>query len=176
MAEPQAAGIVQFADFVRAHTPLLVRTAYLLTGSGDAAEDLVQDTLLRLYPQWHRVQAAEVPLAYVRRSLTNTFLNQRRRRSSTEVVTDRLPDRPADRTAIDDLVDRDEVWLLLATLAERQRAALVLRYYDGLDDAEIARALDCREGTVRSLISRGLATLRASGNARSARPTAGRNP
>lgn len=175
MADTRAETL-EFADFVRAHTRVLVRTAYLLTGSGDSAEDLVQDTFLRLYPQWHRVQAAEAPLAYVRRSLTNAFLNQRRRRSSTEVVTDHLPDRPADRDSVDELVDRDEIWMLLATLAERQRAALVLRYYEGLADAEIAAALGCREGTVRSLISRGLATLRASGDHRDARPTAGRNP
>jgi len=159
-----------FADFVRANTPALVRTAYLLTGSAHAAEELVQDTLVRLYPQWHRVENAEVPLAYVRRSVANAFLNQRRRASSREIITDVVPDRPAERTPIDDLVDRDEVWGMLSTLNERQRAALVLRYYDGLDDSEIARALGCREGTVRSLVSRGLATLR-----QGVRPTAGRN-
>lgn len=171
-----------FADFVREHTRTLVRTAYLLTGSGESAEDLVQETFTRLYPQWHRVQAAEVPIAYVRRSLTNAFLNQRRRRSSSEIVTDTLPDRPTERSVFDDLADRDEVWLLLNTLNERQRAALVLRYYENLDDSEIATALGCREGTVRSLISRGLATLRAGYPTRGSqappdsRPTAGRNP
>ena len=161
---------LEFADFVRANTPALVRTAYLLTGSAHAAEELVQDTLVRLYPQWERVESADVPLAYVRRSLANHFLNQRRRASSREIVMDLVPDRPADRSSVDDLVDRDEVWALLSTLVARQRAALVLRYYDGLDDSEIAGALGCREGTVRSLISRGLATLR-----QNARPTAGRN-
>ena len=166
----------EFADFVRAHTRTLIRSAYLLTGSGPGAEDLVQETFLRLYPHWHRVQAADIPLAYVRRTLTNTYLNQRRRRSSSELVLDTLPDRPEDRSAYDDLVDKDEVWLLLSTLVARQRAALVLRYYDGLDDREIAAALGCREGTVRSLISRGLATLRTRTEDQGARPTAGRNP
>lgn len=160
-----------FADFVRANTPALVRTAYLLTGSADAAEELVQDTLVRLYPQWQRVENADVPIAYVRRSLANGFLNQRRRASSRDIVTDTVPDRPSERSSVDDLVDRDEVWALLQTLNERQRAALVLRYYEGLDDSEIATALGCREGTVRSLVSRGLAALR-----QSARPAAGRNP
>jgi RNA polymerase sigma-70 factor (sigma-E family) len=158
-----------FADFVRANSRTLVRTAYLLTGSGESAEDLVQETFTRLYPQWERVQAADVPIAYVRRSLTNTFLNQRRRRSSGEIVTDAVPDRPTERSAFDDLDDRDEMWLLLGTLNQRQRAALVLRYYESLDDAQIAVALGCREGTVRSLISRGLATLREG-----LHPTAGR--
>jgi RNA polymerase sigma-70 factor (sigma-E family) len=148
-----------FADFVRAYTPALSRTAYLLTGSTHAAEELVQDTLVRLYPQWHRVQRADVPLAYVRRCVTNAFLNERRP-TIRVVVTDVMPDRPSDRDPIQDLTDRDEVWTLLATLAPRQRAALVLRFYDGLSDAEIADALGCRAGTVRSLISRGLTSLR----------------
>jgi RNA polymerase sigma-70 factor (sigma-E family) len=159
---------VVFADFVRANTPALVRTAYLLTGSAHAAEELVQDTLVRLYPQWERVERADVPMAYVRRSIANQFLNQRRRASSREIVTDTLPDRPGERSAEDDLVDRDEVWALLQTLGGRQRAALVLRYYHGYDDNEIADALGCRPGTVRSLISRGLASLR-----HSVPPTAG---
>lgn len=176
MAGPEArTSTLDFAEFVRAHTPALVRTAYLLTGSGPSAEDLVQETLLRLYPRWERVQAADAPMAYVRRSLTNTFLNQRRRRSAHEIVLDVVPDRPGQRDAADDLADRDEVWLLLATLSERQRAALVLRYYEGLDDHDIAAALACREGTVRSLISRGLATLRTGAADSGARPTAGRN-
>ncbi|MGN6606776.1 MAG: SigE family RNA polymerase sigma factor [Jatrophihabitans sp.] len=153
---------VDFTSFVRANTAALLRTAYLLTGSSGAAEELVQETLVRLYPQWHRVEAADVPLAYVRRSVTNTFLNQRRGGAARhEVVTDLVPDRPVARSAADELADRDHVWRLLQTLAGRQRAALVLRYYDGLDDDEIAAALGCRPGTVRSLLSRGLAALRA---------------
>jgi RNA polymerase sigma-70 factor (sigma-E family) len=159
-AEIDAAGL-EFGSFVRAHTAALLRTAYLLTGSVAAAEDLVQDTLVHLYPRWHRVQAADRPLAYVRRALTNGWLNEQRRARSRDIVTDAPPERPQLRSATDDLADRDHVWALLRTLGERQRAALVLRYYDGLDDAEIAAALDCRPGTVRSLLSRGLATLRA---------------
>ncbi|WP_375480786.1 SigE family RNA polymerase sigma factor [uncultured Jatrophihabitans sp.] len=150
----------RFADFVRANTEALVRTAYLLTGSSHGAEELVQDTLVRLYPKWGRVESADVPLAYVRRSLTNGFLNQRRRASSRDIVTDSVPERPGERSDEDDLVDRDEVWALLQTLGHRQRAALVLRYYQGFDEAQIADALGCRPRTVRSLVSRGLATLR----------------
>ena len=154
----EAAG---FTEFVRTNTAALLRTAYLLTGSGAAAEDLVQDTLVHLYPQWHRVEAADASLAYVRRALTNGFLNQRRRAASREVVTDSPPESGVDRSDTDRIADRDQVWALLRGLGARQRAALVLRYHDGLDDHEIAAALGCRPGTVRSLQSRGLAALRA---------------
>jgi DNA-directed RNA polymerase specialized sigma24 family protein len=68
-----------FVSFVRANTAALSRTAYLLTGNAVAAEELVQDTLVRLYPKWDRVSAADVPIAYVRRSLANVFLNEKRR-------------------------------------------------------------------------------------------------
>jgi len=150
-----------FAAFVREHTSALLRTAYLLTGNGNAAEELVQDTLVRLYPKWDRVEAAEIPLAYVRRALTNAYLNTRRRPASRELVLDVLPERP-DRTDVTtQLADRDELGSLLRTLPDRQRAALVLRYFHDLPDEEIGAALNCRVGTVRSLISRGLAALRA---------------
>ena len=150
-----------FAGFVRINTPALLRTAYLLTGNAVAAEELVQDTLVHLYSRWERVEAADVPLAYVRRSLANSFVTQRRRPSaSREYAVAELPDRADGRDAFARVGDRDEVWGLLDTLPERQRAALVLRYFHDQSDAEIADALDCRLGTVRSLISRGLATLR----------------
>lgn len=150
-----------FAGFVRVNTPALLRTAYLLTGNSVAAEELVQDTLVHLYPRWARVEAADVPLAYVRRSLANAFVTQKRRPgSSRELVVDVLPDRADRRDDYARVTDRDEIWGLLRTLPERQRAALVLRYFHDQSDEEIADALDCRLGTVRSLISRGLAALR----------------
>jgi RNA polymerase sigma-70 factor (sigma-E family) len=159
----EGSGELEFAVFVRAHTTGLLRTAYLLTGSAAAAEDLVQDTFVRLYPKWGRVQEADAPVAYVRRSMTNNFLNEKRRASSRDLTTDSVPDRVADYDAYAQLIDRDQVQVLLARLPERQRAALVLRYFSDLPDDEIATALDCRVGTVRSLISRGLAALREHG-------------
>lgn len=154
---------VLFAQFVREQTATLLRSAYLLTGSSPAAEDLVQDTLLRLFPKWDRVMAADVPMAYVRRSLVNGFLNQRRRPQSRDIVVDEVPERLDPGVGRDigvDVSNRDLVWRLLATLPDRQRAALVMRYFEDLADPEIAESLGCRLGTVRSLISRGLATLR----------------
>lgn len=149
-----------FAPFVRAHIGVLLRTAYLLTGDSASAEDLVQEAFARLYPRWSRVQAADVPLAYVRRSLANLYVNQTRRPWRREVSVPVVPDRAGpDQTGQSD--DADEVWRLLAGLPDRQRAALVLRYFHDQTDDEIAAALDCRPGTVRSLLSRGLAALRA---------------
>jgi RNA polymerase sigma-70 factor (sigma-E family) len=149
-----------FSAFVRDNTSALLRTAYLLTGNGLAAEELVQDTLARLFPKWERVQAADVPLAYVRRSMSNGFINQRRRASRREFSYADVPERPDERDPLTTLVERDRIWAGLAQLPDRQRAALVLRFYEDLDDHDTADALGCRVGTVRSLISRGLATLR----------------
>jgi RNA polymerase sigma-70 factor (sigma-E family) len=159
-ATPGRSADEAFRDFVQTNTPALTRTAYGLTGSDSAAEEMVQDTLVRLYPQLARVQNADVPLAYARRALTNRILTAWRRGTGREVLTDTVPDRPASRSAESDIVDRDAMWTLLQTLSGRQRTALVLRYYEGLSDVEIAEVLGTRYGTVRSLISRGLATLR----------------
>jgi RNA polymerase sigma-70 factor (sigma-E family) len=151
---------LEFAEFVRTNTAALLRTGYLLTGNAGAAEELVQDTLVRLYAKWNKVQAAEQPLAYVRRSLTNAYINQQRRSAGHELRFDLLPDRADERDAVATVADRDELWPLLELLPARQRAALVLRYFHDLPDDQIAAALECRDGTVRSLISRGLATMR----------------
>lgn len=153
-------GDVGFAAFVRENTPALLRTAYLLTGNAVQAEELVQDTMARLYPKWDRVEAADVPLAYVRRSLANGHVNQRRRASRREYAFADVPERPDDHDPVAQLADRDAIWAGLTTLPERQRTALVLRYFEDLSDDDIAAAIGARVGTVRSLISRGLATLR----------------
>lgn len=151
---------VGFAGFVREHTPALLRTAYLLTGNAQTAEELVQDTLVRLYPKWERVEAADVPIAYVRRSIANAYINQSRRAGRREFAYDDVPERFDDRDVVGQLADRDEIWAGLRLLPERQRAALVLRFFEDLSDEDSAAALGCRVGTVRSLISRGLAALR----------------
>jgi RNA polymerase sigma-70 factor (sigma-E family) len=151
---------VGFAGFVRENTPALLRTAYLLTGNAQQAEELVQDTLVRLYPKWDRVERADVPMAYVRRSLTNGYINQARRAARREVSYADVPERPNPFDPFDRLADRDQIWAGLHHLSERQRAALVLRFFEDMSDEESAAALGCRVGTVRSLISRGLAALR----------------
>jgi RNA polymerase sigma-70 factor (sigma-E family) len=149
-----------FAAFVRAHSRSLYGTAYLLTGSPHAAEELVQDTLAALYPKWERVAAADSPLAYVRRSLSNRFVSGSRRASARDLGMWELPDAAAPGDLAHAITERRWLWHVLGTLPERQRAALVLRYFHDLPDDEIAAHLDCRVGTVRSLISRGLSSLR----------------
>jgi RNA polymerase sigma-70 factor (sigma-E family) len=151
---------VGFAGFVRENTPALLRTAYLLTGNSLSAEELVQDTLVRLYPKWDRVAGADVPLAYVRRSLANAYVNQRRRGAAREMAFEDVPEATDPHDALTQLADRDQIWAGLRLLSERQRAALVLRFFEDLTDEQTAAALGCRVGTVRSLISRGLAVLR----------------
>ena len=153
-----------FADFVRRHSAGLVRSAYVLARESTAAEDLVQETLLRLYPQWWRVSGADSPLAYVRRALTNNFLNSRRGKYNAaghEVLVADAPDLGRGRDFVVQLSDADLVRELLDSLPPRARAVLVLRYLHDLDDAQIAADLDIRPGTVRSIVSRSLTALRA---------------
>jgi RNA polymerase sigma-70 factor (sigma-E family) len=150
----------EFAHFVRANTPALTRTAYLLCGDKLGAEELVQDTLVRLYSKWQLVAAADAPLAYVRRSLANQFVNQSRRPSRREITVETMPERAETHDPAGQFDDREELWAMLGSLPARQRAALVLRYFHDLPDEEIGAALGCQLGTVRSLISRGLAALR----------------
>jgi RNA polymerase sigma-70 factor (sigma-E family) len=158
----------RFAAFVRTQTDALLKTAYLLTRNGPDAEELVQDTLVWLYPRWAQVEAAEHQLAYVRKSVVNRFLAGQRRMSSTEVHLDESYEKFAERSAARDQTDevdqRMAIWRELGALSERQRAAIVLRFFHDLPDDEVAAALDCRVGTVRSLISRALAALRTTGN------------
>jgi RNA polymerase sigma-70 factor (sigma-E family) len=150
----------EFEDFVRTETGSLLRTAFLLTGTAAAAEDLVQETLTRLYPKWAKVRAARYPYAYVRRSLINMHLNSLRSRSSGEIVSNELVAGAATSDAADLVADHEWIVTLLDRLPQRQRAALVLSYLDDLSAEEVARALGCRAGTARSLVSRGLSTLR----------------
>ncbi len=152
---------VGFAAFVRANSGSLFGTAYLLTGSADRAEELLQDTLARLYPKWEQVQAAEAPLAYVRRCVANGFVSSRRSRSARDISLHDLPEVADTASLADRVADRGLLWQLLGRLPDRQRAALVMRYFHDQPDAEIAEAIGCRRATVRSLISRGIAAMRA---------------
>ena len=158
----------QFSAFVRTHTDALLKTAYLLTRNGVDAEELVQDTLVWLYPRWAQVEAAEYPLAYVRKSVVNRFLAGQRRMSSSEVyLNEDYANSHESAGARDETAEVDErlkMWRELGILSERQRAAIVLRFFHDLPDDEVAGVLDCRVGTVRSLISRALNALRSTGS------------
>lgn len=147
---------MEFSEYVRAQRPALMRFATVLTGQTWLAEDLVSNVLGRAFERWDAIAVAAHPHAYVRRMVVNEHLSWRRRLMR---IGHEVPERAvADGT--EDHAERDAMIALLAQLPRRQRAAVVLRYYAGLSDAEIADELGCRESTVRSQISRALATLR----------------
>jgi RNA polymerase sigma-70 factor (sigma-E family) len=149
------------AELMETSGDRLLRLAYQLSHDRATAEDLVQEALTRVYGSWlRRTPSVENAEAYVRRAVVNEYLRRRRLRAASEVVTDRVPD-VADDGFADSVVERDEMWQALAALPARQRAVLVLRYYEQLPDDEIARLIGAREATVRSLASRALATLRS---------------
>jgi RNA polymerase sigma-70 factor (sigma-E family) len=150
-----------FDQFVAAHVDDLVRTAYLIVWDESEAEDLVQECLLKVARRWPRVRRMEHPRAYARRILVNQALDgagrRARRRSELE------PDASASAIAVDPLpgIDtRAELLQALGQLPARQRAVLVLRYFNDLTEAQVAEVLGCSPGTVKSSASRGLARLR----------------
>ncbi len=152
-----------FEEFVAGAGPGIRRLAYLLCGDVHRAEDLAQTALAKFYHHWSRVGAMEHPTAYVNRVLVREATSWRRRKASTELVTDDLttwdaraplPD-PADAVA-----EADAMWQLLAALPPKQRAVLVLRYYQDMSDAQIAETVGCSPSTVRSNAARAFATLR----------------
>src|SRR4051795_13489691 len=148
----------EFAEFVHAAWPGLYRTAYLMLGDHQLAEDLVQTSLAKTYASWRKVKEPHAAPAYARVVLANTAASWFRRRGwRNERPTETLPDAgiehdPSTRPAVVDA---------LATLAPRQRAVVVLRYYDDLSVREVAQALGISEGTVKSQTSDALTRLRA---------------
>ncbi len=143
-----------FDAFARARLAELLRFGYALTGDQDMAADLVQDALVRTGLRWSRVRAAD-PEGYVRRIMVNTQISWWRRRRR-EQLTASPPDRGYEPPAAD-----DSMWILLAGLPPRQRAVLVLRYYEDLSEVQIAAALGCSVGTVKSQAARAIGKLRA---------------
>lgn len=150
----------EFADYMSARQPSLLRTAYLLTGDRHTAEDLVQTALAKLYLSWDRVQQQGSLDGYVRRILVNEHNSLWRRPwKRRETTTEHLPDRAAESGPAA-TYDAD-LWAFVQTLPRKQRAALVLRYYEELSEAETAEILGVSVGTVKSQTSRALSTLRA---------------
>ncbi len=145
-----------FDEFVATRGPALLRTAYLLTGDHGLAEDLLQTALAKSWFAWGRIDGPPEP--YVRRVLTTTYATWWRRRWRAERPAGELPDRPA--AAGPSVEDRDALWRALAVLPRRQRAVVVLRYYEDLSETDTAEALGISRGTVKSQASRALAALR----------------
>nr|WP_269810460.1 SigE family RNA polymerase sigma factor [Kineosporia rhizophila] len=153
-----------FEEFVRARSPRMLSVARGLTRSNADAEDLVQDVLAKVLLKWDLVSRADDPAAYVNRMLVNAATSFWRRGFQRESPTDSavLGDRPVDDTS-GALAERDALLQALATLRPKHRAVLVLRYYEGLNDHEIAETLGMAHATVRSNAARGLAALRKAG-------------
>jgi RNA polymerase sigma-70 factor (sigma-E family) len=148
-----------YDEFVRGTSTRLLRTAVLLTGDRGAAEELVQETYERIYVHWRRVRGT-TPEAYARKTLTNLVANRWRSRGrKPEVALDDRHD-PAIPDAADGFVVRDQLLAALQALPPRQRAVIVLRYYEDLTEAQTAEVLRCSIGTVKSQASRALDKLR----------------
>ncbi|QIK67268.1 SigE family RNA polymerase sigma factor [Nocardioides sp. HDW12B] len=150
-------GRVGFDDFVEARSSRLLRLAYLLTRDHALAEDLLQTALTKAWFAWGRIDGEPEP--YVRRVLVNTFASAWRRKWNGERPTEELPDAGAgDFAGASD--HRHDLWDALGRLPRKQRAVVVLRFFEDLSEADTARVLDCSVGTVKSQTSKALAKLR----------------
>ncbi|MCU1592487.1 MAG: polymerase, sigma-24 subunit, subfamily [Frankiales bacterium] len=148
-----------FASFVSTRSGPLLRLAVGLTGQRPAGEDLLQTALTRAYLSWGKVQAAGDADAYVRRIVVNTHLSLLRRRRVREDLQPQVADVVGNAPSYG-IDDRDALWPALSRLGRRQRAIVLLRYYEDLPDDQIAELLGCRPATVRSQAMRALATLK----------------
>jgi RNA polymerase sigma-70 factor (sigma-E family) len=148
-----------FRDYVVARSRALLRTAYLLTGNQADAEDLVQSALAKTYLAWDRIEDRGALDGYVRRAMVNTHISWWRRRRLEEFPTDELPDQVvADPTLSSDT--HESLQRAIDRLPQRMRAAVMLRYYEDMTEAEIADVLGISLGTVKSTVSRAVARLR----------------
>lgn len=147
-------------EYLLARQQALVRTGYLLTGDWQQAEDLVQTAMVKVWPRWPRIVAGGDPDAYVRRVLVTTYATWWRRRWRGERPSALLPETAADDGALAAVDLRDAVGRLLPELPPRQRAVVVLRFYEDLTEVQTAAALGCSVGTVKSQTSKALARLR----------------
>ncbi|WP_326604702.1 SigE family RNA polymerase sigma factor [Streptomyces sp. NBC_01800] len=151
-----------FSSFVRARGPMLLRTARSLTANPSDAEDLLQTALTKTYVAWERIEDHRALDGYVRRALLNTRTSQWRKRKVDEFACDELPEQeaspapdPAEQQSL-----HDAMWRAVLKLPDRQRAMVVLRYYEDLSEAQTAEVLGVSIGTVKSAVSRALGKLR----------------
>ncbi|MFC3492449.1 SigE family RNA polymerase sigma factor [Glycomyces rhizosphaerae] len=161
MSEVKSSQDEEFREYVAARSAALHRAAYLLTGNWATAEDLVQTTLTKTYLAWSRIRTTDSVDAYARRILYNTNASWWRKRSNREKPTEVFEDK-ADhsRDFTEHSAVRDAMWRHIAVLPKRQRAVLVLRYYENRTDQQIADILGISVGTVKSQASRALAGMR----------------
>ncbi len=152
-----------FDEFTRMRLGPLLRFTTVLCIDAGLAEDLVQEVLIKAHARWGQIGKLDHPEAYVRRMIVNEFVSWRRKWA--RIVPSALIENPAQvPDHADDHAERDALFRRLVRLPARQRAVIVLRYYGGLTDAEIAHELNCTPGTVRSIASRAVAALRLQAN------------
>ncbi|MFJ4670566.1 SigE family RNA polymerase sigma factor [Kitasatospora purpeofusca] len=150
-----------FEGFAATRWRRLVRTAYLLTGDYHEAEDVVQATLAKVFRSWPRISRLDEPDAYVHRALVNNNLSRHRRRRVRQLLVPVLPERAHSAGAGHrDVEERSVLLQALAELPPRQRAVVVLRYWEDMGEQQVAEVLGCSAGNVKSQASRGLAKLR----------------
>jgi RNA polymerase sigma-70 factor (sigma-E family) len=151
----------EFTEFVASRSRVLFRTAYLLTGDHGLAEDLLQTALTKTYVGWGRLRAVENAEAYARRTLVTTASSWWRRKSwRAERPTGEMPERGAGLD-VDAIAERESVWREIQALAPRQRAVIVLRFYEDLTEKQAAAAMGCSVGNVKSQTHVALKRLRA---------------
>ena len=150
----------EFVAFAEACRPALRRTAYLVCGDWERAADITQEALIRVYVAWPRLEKDHGLRSYARRAVVSVAIEHARKRSSRELPTDHPADAPVEDPS-GQVVDRMFLMKALAELPPRQRACVVLRFYDDLSVETVAETLGCRTGTVKSQTARGLDALRA---------------
>lgn len=158
-AEEQAPAEDRLAELYERHAPAAARLAYLLTGDRGLAEDLVQDAFVRIVGRFAHLRVPDVFDSYLRRTIVNLHTSQLRRRrvERTYLERERQAAAPA---AMPDVGEREELWLAVLALPPRQRAAVVLRFYEDLSEQETAETLRCSTAAAKSLVARAMETLR----------------
>jgi RNA polymerase sigma-70 factor (sigma-E family) len=152
----------RLGELYRLHAGDAARLAYLITGDRALAEDLVQEAFVRLYGKFRDLRNPDAFEGYLRRTVVNLARSHFRHRKVERKYLEGAGKPEAGRpVAAPDVGERDELWTMLQALPERQRTAIVLRFYEDLSEASTAEAMGCPVGTVKSLVSRGLERLRA---------------
>ncbi|HSE69983.1 MAG TPA: SigE family RNA polymerase sigma factor [Nocardioidaceae bacterium] len=150
-----------FVEFAEASRSRLRRTAYLMCGDWERASDIVQEALIRVYVAWPRLERSGGLAAYARRTVVNVAIDMSRRRSSSELPGPVPDGEGSGRDLAGSVSDRQALLGAMARLPQRQRACVVLRYFEDLPVGEVAALLGCSEGTVKSQTSRALTSLRS---------------
>jgi RNA polymerase sigma-70 factor (sigma-E family) len=159
MTVRRPADVTAFSEFVIASSGRLFRTAYVLVGDRQLAQDLLQEALVKTYVAWPRLRDERKADAYTRRTMVTTLISWRRRRSFHERPVDDLPEVPVEDDQ-ERLAAQDDLWAQIRLLPPRQRAAVTLRYCEDLTETQTAELMGCSVGTVKRQVSSGLAKLR----------------